>query len=114
MIDSMLLALLAKSAADYVPPPELFYHQAVGCAASAMAEKDSIKSEPTGGQFGETMTWGMIMAETGGKIGRSHAQVDSGDLETAEAFYRRLKRTKPPAFAAHRAYCRALLDADRP
>jgi hypothetical protein len=118
MIDLVLLALLAKAGAAYAPPPELFYHQAVACAASAMAERDGSKSqsksEPSSEQFGEAMTWGMILAETGRKIGRTRAQVDSGDIETAEAFYRRLKRTKPTAFAAHRTYCRALLSADRP
>jgi hypothetical protein len=114
MIDFLLLALLAGPDEGYQPPPELFYHQAAACAGSALAEKTKSDAEPTGEQFGETMTWGMIMAETGQKSGRSRAQVDRSDLKTAEAFYRRLKDKKPPAFAAHRAYCRALLDADRP
>jgi len=60
------------------------------------------------------MTWGLIMAEAGRKAGRTRAQVDQADIEAALSFYRRLKDKKPPAFAAHRAYCRALLDADRP
>ena len=60
------------------------------------------------------MTWGLIMAETGRKAGRTKAQVDSADIEAALPFYRRLKERKPPAFAAHRTYCRALLDAERP
>ncbi|HEY7809769.1 MAG TPA: hypothetical protein VIA98_05260 [Allosphingosinicella sp.] len=114
MIGQLLLATLAKAAAPYAPPPELFYHQAVACAASSVAAKDNAEAEPTADQFGETMTWGLILAEFGQKAKRSRDQVDSGDVKTAEAFYRRLKTTKPAAFAAHRTYCRALLDADRP
>ena len=114
MIGPLVLAMLAKSAAPYAPPPELWYHQATACAGSAMAEKASAGAEPTSEQFGELMVWGLILAETGPKANRSRAQVDSEDVKTAEAFYRRVKTTKPPAFAAHRAYCRALLDADRP
>jgi len=110
MIDLLLLAMLAR-AGDYEPPPELFYHQAVSCAASL---KLVAGKEPTPAQFGDLMTWGMIMADTGRKIGRTKAQVDSADLRTAEPFYKRLKEKKPKAFAAHRAYCQALFDADRP
>jgi hypothetical protein len=111
MIELLLLALAAKPAGSYEPPPEIFYHQAVSCAASLklVAGKD-----PSPAQFADLMTWGMIMAETGRKIGRSKAQVDSGDLRAAEPFYRHLKDKKPKAFAAHRAYCQALFDADRP
>ena len=111
MIDLLLLALAAKAGGDYEPPPELFYHQAVSCAASL---KLVAGKEPTSEQFGDLMTWGMIMADTGRKIGRTKAQVDSGDLQAAEPFYRYLKAKKPPAFAAHRAYCQALFGADRP
>ncbi len=111
MIDLLLLAMLAKAEAKYEPPPELFYHQAVSCAASL---KLSAGKEPTPDEFANVMTWGMIMADTGRKIGRSKAQVDSGDLKTAEPFYRYLKEKKPKAFAAHLAYCRSLFDADRP
>jgi hypothetical protein len=110
MIDMLLLAMLARTQ-TYAPPPEVWYHQAVGCAASVLAARDG---EPTGDQAGEMMTWGLILAEAGQKAGRTHAQVDSGDIEAAFPFYRRLKEKKPPAFAAHRAYCSALLDADRP
>jgi hypothetical protein len=111
MIEMLLLAMLAKAEPPHAPPPEIWYHQAVGCAASAMAAKGP---EPTGEQVGELMTWGLILAEAGPKAGRSLAQVDSGDVEAALPFYRRLKEKKLPAFAAHRTYCRALLDADRP
>jgi hypothetical protein len=111
MIATLLLALLAKAEARYEPPPEIFYHQAVACAASLKIDSGR---EPSPEQFGDLMTWGMIMADTGRKIGRSRAQVDSGDLRAAEPFYRRLKEKKPSAFAAHRAYCKALFDADRP
>ena len=113
MIDLLLLALLARPEEAYVPPPQIWYHQAVGCAGSILAEKEA-KAEPTGKQFGEMMTWGMIIAETGTKAGRSRAQIDSGDVELAEAFYRRVRKDKPSAFAAHRAYCDFLLRADRP
>ncbi len=111
MIDLLLLAMLAKAEAKYEPPPELFYHQAVSCAVSL---KLTVGKEPSPAQFADLMTWGMIMADTGRKIGRTKAQVDSGDLRTAEPFYKRLKEKKPKAFAAHRAYCQALFDADRP
>ena len=111
MIAGLLLALLVKAEAPYRPPPEIFYHQAVACAASL---KIVSGREPSAGQFADLMTWGMIMADTGRKIGRTKAQVDSGDLQAAEPFYRHLKEKKPSAFAAHRAYCRALFDADRP
>jgi hypothetical protein len=111
MIELLLLAMAAKAGGDYEPPPELWYHQAVSCAVSL---KLTAGKEPSPRQFADLMTWGMIMADTGRKIGRSKAQVDSGDLRTAEPFYKRLKEKKPQAFAAHRAYCQALFDADRP
>ena len=111
MIDLLLLAMLAKADSSYEPPPELWYHQAVSCAVSL---KLIIAREPSSEQFAELMTWGMIMADSGRKAGRSKAQVDSADLRTAEPFYKRLKEKKPRAFAAHRAYCKAMLDADRP
>jgi hypothetical protein len=111
MIDLLLLAALAKAGAGYEPPPELWYHQAVSCATSL---KLNAGKEPTPDEFANMMTWGMIMADTGRKIGRTKAQVDSGDLRAAEPFYKRLKEKKPRAFAAHLAYCRALFDADRP
>jgi hypothetical protein len=111
MTNLLLLAFLAPAEPAYAPPPEIFYPQAVACAASALAAK---AREPGGDEVGEMMTWGLILAEFGRKAGRSRAQVDSGDVAAALPFYRRLKETKKPAFAAHRAYCRALLDADRP
>ena len=111
MIDLLLLAMLAKTGSPYEPPPEIFYHQAVACAASL---KIVSGPKPSAKQFADLMTWGMIMADTGRKIGRTKAQVDSGDLQAAEPFYRYLKEKKPPAFAAHRAYCQALFGADRP
>ena len=111
MIHLPLAAMLAAATPPYEPPPEIFYHQAVACAASL---KIVAGREPSAEQFGDLMTWGMIMADTGRKIGRTKAQVDSGDLRAAEPFYRYLKEKKPPAFAAHRAYCKALFDADRP
>ena len=111
MIDLLLLAMLAKAGSSYEPPSELWYHQAVSCAISL---KMTAGKKPSPDAFGELMTWGMIMADTGRKIGRTKAQVDSGDLRTAEPFYRYLKEKKPPAFAAHRAYCQALFVADRP
>ena len=110
MIELLLLAMLAKPG-DYEPPPELFYHQAVSCAVSL---KLTVGKEPSAEEFADLMTWGMIMADTGRRIGRSKAQVDSGDLRAAEPFYRYLKDKKPAAFAAHRAYCQALFVADRP
>src|SRR5688500_8005310 len=105
-----LLLLLAKPG-EYEPPPEVFYHQAVACATSL---KLSVSKEPSGEAFADLMTWGMIMADTGRKIGRTMEQVDSGDLRIAEGFYKYLKEKKPEAFAAPRAYCKALFVADRP
>ena len=110
MIDMLLAAMLAKGA-SYEPPPELWYRQAVGCAVTLRL---AAGKEPASDQFAELMTWGLIMADSGRKAGRTKKQVDSGDLRAAEPFYRHLKERKPPAFAAHLAYCRALLDADRP
>ena len=111
MIDLLLVAMLAKADGSYEPPPELWYHQAVSCAVSL---KLVAGKEPSPAQFADLMTWGMIMADTGRKIGRTRAQVDRGDLAAAEPFYRHLKDRKPQAFAAHRAYCQALFNADRP
>jgi hypothetical protein len=111
MIHLLLLALAAKAAPSYEPPPEIFYHQAVACAASL---KIVAGKEPKPAQFADLMTWGMIMADTGRKIGRTGAQVDSGDLQSAEPFYRHLREKKPRAFAAHLAYCKALFEADSP
>ncbi len=110
MLAPMLAPMLAATG-EYEPPPELFYHQAVSCAASL---KVIVGKEPSPAQFADVMTWGMIMADSGRRIGRSKEQVDSGDLEIAEPFYQRLKETKPKAFSAHRAYCQAMLSADRP
>ncbi|HLL30477.1 MAG TPA: hypothetical protein VK403_05730 [Allosphingosinicella sp.] len=111
MIELLLLAVLAKADPPYEPPPELFYHQAVACAVSLKLEAGK---KPSPAQAADMMTWGMIIADTGRKIGRTRAQVDSADLRTAEPFYKYLREKKPPAFAAHRAYCKALFVADRP
>lgn len=111
MIELLLLALLAKAEPKYEPPPELFYHQAVSCATLVKLE---VTGEPTSEQFAHMMTWGMIMADTGRKAGRTKEQVDSADLVIAEGFYKQLRKTNPKAFAAQRAYCRAIFHADRP
>jgi hypothetical protein len=111
MIEMLLATMLAPEQPPYEPPPDIFYHQAVACAVSL---KIAAGPEPSAEQFAGLMTWGMIMADTGRKIGRTREQVDSGDLKAAEPFYRHLQEKKKPAFAAHRAYCEALLDADRP
>jgi hypothetical protein len=108
----MLALLLASAAApSYEPPPELWYRQAVSCAVTL---KLAAGKEPSSDEFADLMTWGMIMADSGRKAGRTRAQVDSEDLKAAEPFFRYLKEKKPAAFAAHRTYCRALFDADRP
>jgi len=111
MIELLLLAMLAKAEPKYEPPPELFYHQAVSCAILVKME---VVKEPTSEQFADMMTWGLIMADAGRKAGRSKEQVDSGDLRIAEGFYKQLKKMNPKAFAAQRAYCRAMFHADRP
>lgn len=110
MIELLLLAMLARAEAKYEPPPAVFYPQAVGCAASAMVAKGK---EPSTGQFADLMTWGMIVADTGRKSGRTAAQVES-ETKAAMPFFRYLKEKKPPAFAAHLSYCRAIFVADRP
>lgn len=110
---AILLAALAPAKGGYEPPPQVWYYQAVGCAASGMALKDKGK-DATSEEYAEVMTWGFILADAGRKAGRTKAQVDSADLQAALPFYKHLKAKKPPAFAAHRAYCKALLDADRP
>ena len=107
----MLAAILMAADAPYEPPAEIFYPQAVACAVSL---KLAAGKEPSPEEFGDLMTWGMIMAETGRKSGRTREQVESEDPKAAEGFYLHLKEKKPAAFAAHRAYCRALFDADRP
>ncbi len=109
MIEMLLLAAMAE--AKYEPPPEVFYPQAVACAVTT---KLAAGKAMNGDTFGELVTWGFILADIGRKAGRTKDQVDSDDLIAAEPFYRRLKERKPKAFAAHRAYCKALLDADRP
>ena len=109
---AILLAMLTPAKGGYEPPAQVWYNQAVGCAASVMAVKEKGKN-PTSDEFAEAVTWGFILADAGRKAGRTKAQVDSGDLDAALPFYRHLKAKKPPAFAAHRAYCKARLDADR-
>jgi hypothetical protein len=106
-----ILMLAAMAESKYEPPAEIFYPQAVACGASA---KLAAGKAMDGDKFGELMTWGLILAEFGRKAGRTQEQVDSADLIAAEPFYKRLKEKKPKAFAAHRSYCKALLDADRP
>ena len=110
MIDLLAIAILAAAEPPYEPPPETWYPQAVACGASALAAKDK---EPTAGLIAEILTFGMIIADVGRKSGRTKEQVES-DVKVADSFYRHLKAKKPKAFAAHRAYCGALLDADRP
>lgn len=109
MIGLWLLATMAEP--KYEPPPEIFYPQAVACGVTARLAAGKAMN---GDKFGELMTWGLILADVGRKAGRTREQVDSDDLIAAEPFYQRLKDKKPKAFAAHRAYCKALLDADRP
>jgi hypothetical protein len=111
MIELLLLAALAKAEPKYEPPPELFYHQAVSCAALVKME---VGKEPSPEQFGDMMTWGMILADTGQKAGRTKEQVDDGDIRVAEGFYKQLKKMNPKAFDAQRAYCRAIFHAARP
>ncbi|HEX8380851.1 MAG TPA: hypothetical protein VF619_09930 [Allosphingosinicella sp.] len=111
MIELLLAALLAKPEPKYEPPPELFYHQAVSCITLLKIEVG--KKEPSSEQFADMMTWGMIMADTGRKAGRSKEQVNSGDIRIAEGFYNELKKMNPTAFAAQRAYCRAIFHAAR-
>ena len=110
MIDLLLLAMLARAEPPYEPPPETWYPQAVACGASALVAKDKV---PLPGQIAEIVTFGMIIADVGRKSGRTKEQVES-DVKVADSFYRHLRSKKPRAFAAHRAYCGALLDADRP
>jgi hypothetical protein len=110
VIDLLVLAMLARASASYEPPPAVFYPQAVGCSASAFVAK---ARDPSPDEYAELMTWGMIVADMGRKAGRTAAQVDS-ETKAAMPFFRRLREKKPPAFAAHRTYCRAILDADRP
>jgi hypothetical protein len=110
MIEMLLLAMLAEAQAPYEPPPAVFYPQAVGCAASAYVAKGK---EPTAEQAADLMTWGMIIADTGRKSGRTAKQVES-ESKAALPFFRYLQEKKPPAFAAHLAYCRAIFVADRP
>ena len=112
MIELLLLAMLAKAEPKYEPPPAVFYPQAAGCAATTFVAKSEGK-EPTPDEFSHLMTWGMIVGDMGKKAGRTAAQVES-ETEAAIGFFRKLKEMKPPAFAAHLAYCRAVLDADRP
>ena len=108
MIELLLLAMLAKAEPKYEPPPAVFYPQAVGCAASAFVAKG-----PGGEEFADLMTWGMIVGDMGRKSGRTAKQVDS-ETKAAVPFFRYLKEKKPPAFAAHLAYCRGIFSADRP
>jgi hypothetical protein len=110
MIELLLLAMLARAEAKYEPPPAVFYPQAVGCAASAYVAKGK---EPTGGQAADLLTWGMIIADTGRRSGRTAQQVET-ESKAALPFFRYLKENKPAAFAAHLAYCRAMFVADRP
>jgi hypothetical protein len=112
MIELLLLAMLAKAEPKYEPPPELFYHQAVSCVILLKLEVG--KKEPSPEQFADMMTWGMIMADTGRKAGRTREQVNSGDLKIAEGFYEQLRKMNPQAYAAQRAYCRAIFHAARP
>ncbi|HEX8127281.1 MAG TPA: hypothetical protein VF548_17025 [Allosphingosinicella sp.] len=112
MIELLLLAMLAKAEPKYEPPPELFYHQAVSCVTLLKLEVG--KKEPSAEQFADMMTWGMILADTGRKSGRTKTQVDSGDIEIAEGFYKQLKQMNSTAYAAQSAYCRAIFHADRP
>jgi hypothetical protein len=105
------LLLAAAAAPPYEPPPDLWYRQAVSCAVTL---KLAAGKDPSSSEFADLVTWGLIMADSGRKAGRTKEQVDSEDLEAAEPFFRYLKDKKPRAFAAHLAYCRALFDADRP
>ncbi|MFN3388841.1 MAG: hypothetical protein ACK40O_07890 [Allosphingosinicella sp.] len=108
---SLVMAMLAAQAAAAKGPPEPvpepFYRDAVACAASAAAEGGAEQSDAA---MEEILTWGMAAAEYGKRAGRTPAEIDAGeDVAQAQTFYGQLKAHKPAAFAAHRAYCRALL-----
>jgi hypothetical protein len=108
---ALLMAMAAPAPPAYEPPPELWYRHAVSCAVTL---KLAAGKDPSSEDFADLMTWGLIMADRGRKAGRTRDQVDHEDLEAAEPFFRYLKEKKPAAFAAHRAYCHTLFDADRP
>ena len=100
----LIAAMVAQGWAE--PPAEPLYREAVACVASASAERGD---RQPGEDMDEILTWGLVMAEFGKKAGRTAEQVDREDIEKAEPFYRQMKAHKPKAFAAHRAYCKALL-----
>lgn len=108
---SMLIAALLAQAPAPDPPAAPLYRDAVACAASTFVEsgKTPGAKEDVGEEFDELLTWGLVMAEFGKKAGRTAAQVDKDDLDEALPFYRQMKEHRPRAFAAHRAYCKALL-----
>ncbi len=111
MIDLLLLASLAAADAKDEPPPELFYHQAVSCATLIKLE---VGKEPSSEQFADMMTWGMIMADTGRKAAAPRSRSTARISRSRKASTNSSRKMKPKAFAAHRAYCRAMFDADRP
>jgi hypothetical protein len=92
---------------DAPGPPEVWYHQALGCAA-AVGLTFEAEEKLDGDLFAEAMVWGMILSEAGPKAGRTAEQVDDSDGVGALAFFRRIRAERPDAFKAHLDYCRAL------
>lgn len=105
----MLILALATAMAFQEPEPQTLYHQAVGCAASAVVDRGEQPPPETRGMDEEILTWGLVMADFGPRAGRTVAQVDHEDVEKAHAFFTQMQTSKPASFEAHRAFCRSFL-----
>jgi hypothetical protein len=107
---SLLAALaLTQSAPAPEPDPQTLYHQAVGCAASAVVAQEAERAVDDRRPNEEVFTWGMAMAQFGPLAGRTVQQVDHEDFDRAKVFFSQMRETKPAAFAAHRSYCGSFL-----
>jgi hypothetical protein len=117
MIALLLAAALMQDppAASEQPQPEAWvgYYEATACAAAALVASETLPEAEQEAAGREVFAWSVAAAHLGPSAGRMPEQIDGFDGGRAVAFFRRLARDTPDAFAARRAYCQALTpDAD--
>lgn len=114
----MFLIVLAAAVIQSEPliEPQTLYHQSVACTASLMIERETLEARPSQAETVRAMdssllNWGMVLHQFGERAGRNAAQIDHEDLDKTLLFIRQMRRSRPAAFTAHRAFCRAMAPA---
>lgn len=112
MIALLLAGALMQDApaAPKQPQPDAWvaYYEATACAAAALVAAETAPEAEQEALGSEIFAWSVAAAHLGPAAGRVPEQVDGFDGGRAVAFFRRLTRETPDAFAARRTYCQAL------